>query len=58
MNYIEDMMLVLLFISTIKKDSIFEFTVFYQGIPQSADIPTAKCGRVYMVRKIKMEETG
>ena len=23
------------FISTIKKDSIFEFTVFYQGIPQS-----------------------
>ena len=27
------------FISTIKKDSIFEFTVFYQGIPQSADNP-------------------
>ena len=27
------------FNSTIKKDSIFEFTVFYQGIPQSADNP-------------------
>ena len=27
------------FISTIKKDSIFEFTVFYQGTPQSADNP-------------------
>ena len=27
------------FISTIKKGSIFEFTVFYQGIPQSADNP-------------------
>jgi len=27
------------FISTIKKDSFFEFTVFYQGIPQSADNP-------------------
>ena len=27
------------FISTIKKDSIFEFTVFYQGIPQNADNP-------------------
>ena len=27
------------FISTIKKDSIFEFTVFYEGIPQSADNP-------------------
>ncbi len=27
------------FISTIKKDSIFEFTVFYEGTPQSADNP-------------------
>ena len=27
------------FISTIKKGSIFEFTVFYKGIPQSADNP-------------------
>ena len=27
------------FNSTIKKDSIFDFTVFYQGIPQSADNP-------------------
>ena len=27
------------FISTIKKDNMFEFTVFYQGIPQSADNP-------------------
>ena len=27
------------FISTIKKDSIFEFTVFYEGAPQSADNP-------------------
>ena len=27
------------FISTIKKDSIFEFTVFYHGIPQNADNP-------------------
>jgi aminopeptidase N len=27
------------FVSTIKKDTIFEFTVFYQGIPQSADNP-------------------
>ena len=27
------------FKSTIKKGSIFEFTVFYQGIPQSADNP-------------------
>ncbi len=27
------------FISTIEKDNMFEFTVFYQGIPQSADNP-------------------
>ena len=27
------------FISTIKKDSIFEFTVFYEGTPRSADNP-------------------
>ena len=27
------------FLSTIKKDSIFEFTVFYEGTPQSADNP-------------------
>ena len=27
------------FPTTIKKDSIFEFTVFYEGIPQSADNP-------------------
>ena len=27
------------FISTIKKDSIFEFTIFYEGTPQSADNP-------------------
>jgi len=27
------------FSSTIKKDSIFEFTVYYNGIPQSADNP-------------------
>ena len=27
------------FISTIKKGSIFEFTVFYKGVPQSADNP-------------------
>ena len=27
------------FSSTIKKDSIFEFTVYYNEIPQSADNP-------------------
>ena len=27
------------FPTTIKKDSMFEFTVFYEGVPQSADNP-------------------